>query len=80
MYFGKKTSVGRAYRQIVERRREVERAQHQVDRARRRCASVEPKNRLVARTLERDWEEALSEQVRLLAHHEHFQREAGRSA
>jgi integrase len=40
-----------------------------------RYASVEPENRLVARTLERDWETALSEQARLLADHERFLRE-----
>ena len=53
----------------------LERAQHQVDQARRRYASVEPENRLVARTLEQDWEAALSEQARLLADHERFLRE-----
>jgi DNA invertase Pin-like site-specific DNA recombinase len=53
----------------------LERAQHQVDQARRRYASVEPENRLVARTLEQDWETALNEQARLLADHERFQRE-----
>ena len=46
-------------------RQRLERAQYQVDQARRRYASTEPENRLVARTLERDWEEALAEQVRL---------------
>ena len=53
----------------------LERAQHQVDQARRRYASVEPENRLVVRTLERDWEAALSEQARLKADHERFLRE-----
>jgi len=53
----------------------LERAQHRVDQARRRYASVEPENRLVARTLEQDWETALGEQARLLADHERFQRE-----
>ena len=53
----------------------LERARHQVDQARRRYASVEPENRLVARTLEQDWETALGEQARLLADHERFQRE-----
>ena len=33
----------------------LERAQYKVDQARRRYASTEPENRLVARTLERDW-------------------------
>ena len=53
----------------------LERAQHRVDQARRRYASVEPENRLVARTLEQDWETALNEQARLLADHEGFLQE-----
>ena len=53
----------------------LERARHKVDQARRRYASVEPENRLVARTLEQDWETALGEQARLLADHERFLRE-----
>jgi len=56
-------------------RHRLERAQYKVDQARRRYASTEPENRLVARTLERDWEEALAEQVRLTADHERFWRE-----
>jgi excisionase family DNA binding protein len=56
-------------------RQRLERAQYKVDQARRRYASTEPENRLVARTLERDWEEALAEQVRLTADHERFWRE-----
>ena len=51
-------------------RQRLERARYQVDQARRRYASVEPENRLVARTLERDWEKALTEQARLEAEHE----------
>ena len=53
----------------------LERAQYQVDQARRRYASVEPENRLVARTLERDWETSLAEQARLAAEYERFRRE-----
>jgi hypothetical protein len=56
-------------------RQRLERTQYKVDQARRRYASTEPENRLVARTLERDWEEALAEQVRLTADHERFRRE-----
>jgi DNA invertase Pin-like site-specific DNA recombinase len=48
-------------------RQRLERAQYKVDQARRRYASTEPENRLVARTLEREWEEALAGQVRLVA-------------
>jgi DNA invertase Pin-like site-specific DNA recombinase len=60
-------------------RQRLERAQYQVDQARRRYASTEPENRLVARTLERDWEAALAEQVRLTAEHERFRRERPQS-
>jgi hypothetical protein len=35
----------------------LERAHYEADRARRMYAAVEPENRLVARTLERQWEE-----------------------
>jgi DNA invertase Pin-like site-specific DNA recombinase/acetolactate synthase small subunit len=47
------------------RQQEVERARYQAERARRQYAVVEPENRLVARELERRWEEALKEQRRL---------------
>ncbi len=40
---------------------QVERAQYEVQRAERRYRSVEPENRLVARTLEAEWEKRLSE-------------------
>jgi Resolvase, N terminal domain/Recombinase zinc beta ribbon domain/Recombinase len=60
-------------------RHRLERAQYQVDQARRRYASTEPENRLVARTLERDWETALAEQVRLTADYERFRRERPQS-
>jgi hypothetical protein len=53
----------------------LERARYQVERARRQYAAVEPENRLVARTLEREWEEALSEQTQLEAQYARFQRE-----
>src|SRR5271156_6235377 len=56
-------------------RQRLERAQYQVDQARRRYASTEPENRLVARTLERDWEAGLAEQVRLTAGHQSLRRE-----
>ncbi|MEJ7715343.1 MAG: hypothetical protein WKF40_06425 [Thermoleophilaceae bacterium] len=41
-------------------RLQVERAQYEVQRAERRYRQVEPEHRLVARGLERDWEQALS--------------------
>jgi DNA invertase Pin-like site-specific DNA recombinase len=41
-------------------RLQVERAQYQAERAERRYRQVEPEHRLVARGLERDWEQALA--------------------
>ena len=60
-------------------RQRRERAQYQVDQARRRYARTEPENRLVARTLERDWEAALADQVRLTGDYKRFQRERPQS-
>jgi DNA invertase Pin-like site-specific DNA recombinase len=45
--------------------RQIERAQYEADLARRRYKSVEPENRLVARSLEREWNEKLAEVERL---------------
>jgi DNA invertase Pin-like site-specific DNA recombinase len=42
-------------------RLKVERARYETQRAERRYRAVEPENRLVARTLEADWEKRLSE-------------------
>ncbi len=52
----------------------LERARYKVARARRQYEAVEPENRLVARSLERAWEEALAEEARLEAEHAAFQR------
>jgi methylphosphotriester-DNA--protein-cysteine methyltransferase len=54
-----RTALHRQWRQLLERTR------YEVDRARRQYDQVEPENRLVARTLERQWEEALANQVRV---------------
>jgi len=43
----------------------LERAEYEADLARRRFVAVEPENRLVARTLERDWNDKLAEVQRL---------------
>ena len=43
----------------------LERAQYEADLARRRFLAVEPENRLVARSLEREWNEKLAEVARL---------------
>ena len=43
-------------------RLQVERARYEAERAERRFRNVEPENRLVARTLETEWENKLQEQ------------------
>jgi DNA invertase Pin-like site-specific DNA recombinase len=53
-------------------RQQLERAGYEAQRAARQYAQVEPENRLVARTLERRWEEALQEQARLQQEYEQF--------
>jgi DNA invertase Pin-like site-specific DNA recombinase len=45
--------------------RRLERARYEADLSRRRLFAVEPENRLVARNLERDWNEKLAEVERL---------------
>jgi DNA invertase Pin-like site-specific DNA recombinase len=53
----------------------LERARYECTRARRQYDAVDPDNRLVARTLERQWEEALAEHIRLEADYERHQRQ-----
>ena len=50
----------------------LERAKYQSDRAFRQYNAVEPENRLVARTLEHQWEESLAELERLKMEHARF--------
>lgn len=50
----------------------IERARYEADRTRRQFNAVEPENRLVARTLERQWEQALSDELKVQAEHERF--------
>ena len=53
-------------RQIAQQwHRRLERAQYEADLARRRFLAVEPENRLVARSLEREWNAQLAEVERL---------------
>jgi hypothetical protein len=54
----------------------LERAQQQVDRARRCYRLAEPENRLVVRQLEKDWEQALAAQRDLHEQWRRFQRQA----
>ena len=53
----------------------LERAQYEVDRSSRQYHAVEPENRLVARELERRWNEALSEQRKLQEEFERFEKD-----
>jgi DNA invertase Pin-like site-specific DNA recombinase len=46
---------------LAQWRLQVEQARYQVERAERRYRKVEPENRLVARTLEAEWEQRLNE-------------------
>jgi DNA invertase Pin-like site-specific DNA recombinase len=46
-------------------KRRLERVEYEADLGRRRFMAVEPENRLVARTLERDWNDKLAEADRL---------------
>jgi DNA invertase Pin-like site-specific DNA recombinase len=56
---------GRAKQLDQQAKRQIERAQYEADLARRRYHAVDPENRLVARSLERDWNEKLVEVDRL---------------
>jgi hypothetical protein len=56
-------------------RQRLERARFQAERARRQFDAAEPENRLVARELERRWEEALREEQRLAEDYARSQRE-----
>lgn len=58
---------------LWEQRRE--RAAYEADRARRQYNAVEPEHRLVARTLERQWEEQLAAQERLEEAYRRFRRD-----
>jgi hypothetical protein len=64
------------------RQHQLERATYEAERARRQYDATEPENRLVARELERRWEEALKEQKRLDEEYTRFRRDqpAGLSA
>ena len=59
-------------------RQRIERAAYEADRARRQYEAVEPENRLVARTVETEWEQKLGAHRCLLDQHERFLREQPR--
>jgi hypothetical protein len=54
---------------------QLERARYESGRAERQYRAVEPEDRLVARTLERRWEEALNDQRRLEEEYDRCRRE-----
>lgn len=54
---------------------QLERARHEVERAERQYQAVEPENRLVARTLEGRWEEALRQQRQRQEEYDRFRQE-----
>jgi Recombinase/Recombinase zinc beta ribbon domain len=56
-------------------RQRLERARYQAERARRQYEAVEPENRLVARALERQWEQALGQQRQLTEEYDRFQQD-----
>jgi Recombinase zinc beta ribbon domain len=60
------------------RRQKVERANYEADRARRQYDAAEPENRLVARELERRWEQALAEARRVEEDYARFEAEQPR--
>jgi DNA invertase Pin-like site-specific DNA recombinase len=57
----------------------LERADYDVDRARRRYRLTEPENRLVVRQLEAEWEQSLSAREQLREQHARFQATAPRT-
>lgn len=56
-------------------KKRIERATYEADRAARSYSHVEPENRLVARQLERDWEEKLAQKKLLEEEYERFLRD-----
>jgi hypothetical protein len=64
------------HRQLEQRwKQRLDRAAFEADRAARQYSAVEPENRLVARTLERRWEEALVQQREAEEEYDRFQRD-----
>jgi DNA invertase Pin-like site-specific DNA recombinase len=59
-------------------RQTLERAEYEAGRARRQYDAVDPENRLVARQLERQWEEKLAEKQRLDEEYARFQHQQPR--
>ncbi len=67
------SDVGRERTRLHDHwRRRLERAQYDAQRAQRQYESVEPENRLVARTLEQRWEESLRVERQLREEYDRF--------
>lgn len=64
---------GERARHHAEWHQRLERAHYDAERAARQYQAVEPEHRLVARTLEQQWEAALSAEARLQADYQRFQ-------
>ncbi len=64
---------GERARHHAQWQQRLERAHYDAERAERQYQAVEPEHRLVARTLEQQWEEALSTEARLQADDQRFQ-------
>ncbi|HQU46072.1 MAG: hypothetical protein B7Z73_17555 [Planctomycetia bacterium 21-64-5] len=62
-------------RLTIHWKQQIERAQYDVRKAERHYRAVDPENRLVARTLEQEWEAALGAQRRIEEELDRFQRE-----
>lgn len=60
------------HQKITHWRQRLERASYETQRAYRQYNAVEPENRLVARTLEKQWEEALSMETKLKKEYEQY--------
>jgi len=63
-------------RALLERHwcQQLERARYEAERAERQYRAVDPENRLVARTLEKTWEETLQAEARLKEEYDRFVR------
>ena len=64
------------YQRLSEhQKQQLERARYETERARRQYDAVEPENRLVARELERIWEQALVEEQKIKEDSSRLERE-----
>lgn len=70
------TEIERERKQLNDQwQQRLTRSQYEVEKARRQYAAVDPEYRLVARELERHWDEAIRAYEQLRADHDRFQRD-----